>query len=188
MLLSSRVFLDSCVLFGSRLTDVLLYMAANELYDPLWSERVLAAVERDVPKQRSRITPEMIARRTARMRSYFPEAMVTGYEHQEPKMRNHPGDRHVLAAAVHGGADVLVTNNTQHFPLAEMERHHIVRMTADEFLLDLLDEDPGATVASVDRAIMARKRPPEAVADFLEGLDLAGAPGFAAKIRPHLIP
>jgi predicted nucleic acid-binding protein len=37
---------------------------------------------------------------------------VTGYESLIGSMTNHPKDRHVLAAAVAGRADVLVTEST----------------------------------------------------------------------------
>jgi predicted nucleic acid-binding protein len=185
--LSYPVLLDSCVLFGSRLTDVLLYAANNRLFEPLWSDRILAAVVREVPKSRRNVTPEQIRRRVARMRAVFPDALVTGHEHLEPDMRNHPGDRHVLAAAVHGGADVVVTNNLIHFPLEEMDRHGIGRMTADEFLLDLLEQNPRVMLESVVEAIVNRRRPPESAGDFLDGLVKSDVETFAETVRGMLV-
>lgn len=43
------------------------------------------------------------------VRFHFPEAIVQGFEHLEPLMTNDEGDRHVLAAAVWGQAEVIVT-------------------------------------------------------------------------------
>ena len=52
------------------------------------------------------------------MAAYFPDARVTSYEELIGSMTNHPKDRHVLAAAVAGRADVLVTENLKDFPPA----------------------------------------------------------------------
>jgi predicted nucleic acid-binding protein len=45
------------------------------------------------------------------MRTSFPDASVTGHETLIDGMRNDPKDRHVLAAAVRGNAEVIVTFN-----------------------------------------------------------------------------
>ena len=52
------------------------------------------------------------------MAAYFPDARVTSYEELIGSMPNHPKDRHVLAAAVAGRADILVTENLKDFPPA----------------------------------------------------------------------
>jgi hypothetical protein len=52
------------------------------------------------------------------MAAYFPDARETSYEKLISSMTNHPKDRHVLAAAVAGRADVLVTENLKDFPPA----------------------------------------------------------------------
>ena len=52
------------------------------------------------------------------MAAYFPDARVTSYEELIGSMTNHPKDRHVLAAAVAGRADMLVTENLKDFPPA----------------------------------------------------------------------
>lgn len=54
--------------------------------------------------------------RLAEMAAYFPDALVAGYEGLTGSMANHPKDRHVLAAAVAGRADVLVTAMNESLP------------------------------------------------------------------------
>jgi len=51
----------------------------------------------------------------------FPEAIVDDYTHLEDELRNDPGDRHVLVAAIRAGADVIVTFNRK-LPSAERSR------------------------------------------------------------------
>jgi hypothetical protein len=57
-------------------------------------------------------------------------------------MGNHPGDRHVLAAAVSAGATIIVTSNVRHFPARALRPHGVAARTPDQFLGDLLAADP----------------------------------------------
>jgi hypothetical protein len=68
------------------------------------------------------------------MANACPEALVTSYDGLIPNMKNDEADRHVLAAAVTAGADVIVTENIKHFPIAACEPFGIEIQTADEFL------------------------------------------------------
>jgi len=90
------------------------------------------------------------------MNAAFPEALVTGHETLIPTMTNDPKDRHVLAAAVHSGAEVIVTENLRHFPRSAMDIHRVVATPADTFLCDLLDLDPERFVAML--VTLARER------------------------------
>lgn len=73
------------------------------------------------------------------MSSAFPEAAVTDYEHLIEAMRNDPKDRHVTAAAVKAGAQLVVTENIRDF-LAMPDG--IEAQPADEFLCSLFDLNP----------------------------------------------
>jgi len=68
------------------------------------------------------------------MQHAFPEAMVEGYADVIDSMKNGPGDRHVLAAAVRCRADCIVSNNKRHFPEEALKPYGIECLTADEFL------------------------------------------------------
>ena len=71
------------------------------------------------------------------MATYFPDARVTGYEKLIGSMTNHPKDRHVLAAAVAGRADVLVTENLKDFPPGSVAHLEITVAGQDDFLSGL---------------------------------------------------
>ena len=53
-----------------------------------------------------------------------------------------PADVHVLAAAIAGGADVLLTANLRDFPIATLARHGLTRRSPDELLSEALSEAP----------------------------------------------
>src|ERR1700712_3135779 len=97
----------------------------------------LPEVERNIVKLG--VQPDKAARRIAQMASAFPHATVTGFEHLVPVMSTDPKDRHVAAAAVRGGAALIVTANTRDFPPEAMARYDIEVVHPDDFLQDQLD-------------------------------------------------
>ena len=111
---SFRVVVDACALFPLNLRDTLRRAAERDLYQLYWSAEILDEMHRNLVAQGFMI--EAQARRSrAVMEDAFPEAMITGHESLIPAMPNHPKDRHVAAAAVKAGAQVIVTNNLRDF-------------------------------------------------------------------------
>jgi predicted nucleic acid-binding protein len=112
-----QAVLDANVLLPAPLRDTLLRLAEADLYVPKWSERILAEVAKNLVAS-GRTDVERAARVTETMAAAFPEAMVSAslISSIEPAMANDPKDRHVLAAAVGVGAEVVVTKNLKDFP------------------------------------------------------------------------
>jgi hypothetical protein len=135
-----RVFLDACVLFPQTLRDVLLTAAESGLYYPLWSDDVLDEVKKNLIEKRG-LTADQTARLRHEMTAAFPDSKVLGYAPLIASMTNHDGDKHVLAAAVRGNAEVIVTENLRHFPTAACDPYDIRPCSADDFLCDLLSVD-----------------------------------------------
>jgi hypothetical protein len=61
---------------------------------------------------------------------------VTGYAGLTDKLRCDPKDRHVLAAAIVGGCQVVVTFNTKDFPPESVEEFDISVVHPGDFPLD----------------------------------------------------
>ncbi|MEY9211770.1 PIN domain-containing protein [Thermobifida halotolerans] len=127
-------FLDTCVLYPAYLCDTLLRLASAGAYRPLWSQHVLDELGRNVVERG--IAPDRVGRRITHMDRAFPDAMVRGYETLIDGMDNDPKDRHVLAAAVRAGAEVIVTFNTRDFPDTALKPYDITAAHPDDFLLD----------------------------------------------------
>ena len=119
---SFGVVLDACVLYPAALVDLLLRSARAGLYRPYWSAGILDELQRNLAK---RVGAERAAMRVAQMHQHFGEAEVTGYQHLVAAMTNHPKDRHVVAAAVRAGAQIIVTSNMRDFPDAALAPHGI---------------------------------------------------------------
>jgi predicted nucleic acid-binding protein len=105
-----RVVLDACVVYPMHLRDVLLQAAAEGLYQVYWSQEILDEATRNLVSN-LQIADSQAARLITAMSGAFPESLVTDYEHLVVAMRNDPKDRHVAAAAVKAGAQIIVTEN-----------------------------------------------------------------------------
>lgn len=177
-------FLDTCVLFSPTLTDTLLRIAEADAYAPLWSPGVLAELH-TVLEREAGLTPAAAQRRITHMDTAFPHANVHGYDHLVDAMTCDPKDRHVLAAAITGGAEVLVTANLADFPPASLAPHHVTASHPDEFLLDQLDLHPGKVRRALVGQLNASRRPPLTLGQLLGRLSRAGVPRFAEEARRH---
>ena len=176
------VLLDTCVLFPMYLRDSLLRLAIAELYEPLWSQHILNELSGVLVRERMASEPQ--ARRiVALMQEHFPESEVTDYEPLIPTMTCDEKDRHMLAAAVKSGAVVLASDNVADFPSRSTEPYGIEVLTADQFLLGLLDAAPATVVRTLTRQAERYKREPQTLDALLAALSRSGAQTFADEVR-----
>lgn len=105
-----KVVLDANVLYPFTLRDTLLRAAAEDLFQVYWSAKILDEAIGNLVKNTT-ITGAQGTHLRAAMEKAFPEAMVTGYESLVAGLANDPKDRHVVAAALKAGAQVIVTLN-----------------------------------------------------------------------------
>jgi predicted nucleic acid-binding protein len=172
--------LDACVLVPVTLADTLLRVAERELYRPLWSERILGEAADAVLDIHAELAPDVVARRFAAMKDTFEDACVEGWEALEPLLSlPDPDDRHVLAAAMRGRADAIVTANLRDFPDEMLAPLGIAAVDPGDFLLDQLDLAP-RVVLDVLREQAAHTRSPRLTpTDLLARLARAGVVAFA---------
>jgi hypothetical protein len=177
--------LDACVLVPGNLRHVLLRVAAEGVYRPLWTDRIWAETRGAVERRFGAETLEVFDGLSAKIQATFDDATVAGWEPLEAAMTNHPKDRHVLADAVAGRADAIVSDNVRDFPPASLVGHGLELHTADEFLLNQLDLAPDAVGRAIAACAATTTRPGQPAAaprDWLGAL-AASAPEFAAEAR-----
>ncbi|MEU4389787.1 PIN domain-containing protein [Kribbella sp. NPDC023855] len=178
---TTRAFLDANILRGQLQTDVLLSLAYNRAFEPRWSAEVLDEVRRNRP---AGVSEQAIDRRLDQMNRVFRTAMVSDYEHLMPQMRADAKDKHVLAAAVHAEATVLVTENVKDFDPPTKGPHAMPVQKLSPFLNQLADDQPARTVASMREMISRTDREPNSLPELIDKLaaqyDLKG---FALKLN-----
>lgn len=98
-------------------------------------------------------------RLVAALRAAFPEAAITGFEPLIERMTNAPKDRHVLAAAVAGGAVAVVTANLRDFPASALQPHRIAARSPDAFLGALFARAPALMAQLIAEQSAATRYP-----------------------------
>lgn len=93
-----------------------------------------------------------------------------------------PNDRHVLAAALRGRADVIVTENVRDFPPALLEPFGIEAVRLDEFLMTQFHLNRAAAARIIGEQMSAMGRPPVTIYQLLNRLAASGAPRFAQAV------
>lgn len=137
-----RVLIDACVLFPTIPRLLLLGCADEGLIVPIWSARILEewrrAVLRVHPEQAAIVQGEI-----ALVQTTYPEAAVELDPTLEAGLSlPDENDRHVLAAAIAGGAETLVTRNLRDFPRRTLARHGVMPRAPDSVLLELWGSHP----------------------------------------------
>ena len=152
-----RVCLDACVLYPTVMRQMLLGCAEAGLYAPRWSARILEEWARAA----ARLGPEgeVIARgEIAALTARWPGAEVRVDMGQARSLRlPDENDVHVLAAAVQGHCDAILTLNAKDFPRGVLAEEGLARLDPDGFLLRMHDEAPEA-VSRVGQAVLAEAR------------------------------
>ncbi|MCP1167849.1 RSP_2648 family PIN domain-containing protein [Limimaricola litoreus] len=149
-----RVLLDACVLYPTVMRELLLGCAARGLFEPRWSARI----SEEWARAAARLGPggEAIARgEIALLASRFAHAEVAARPDLERRLwLPDPNDIHVLASAVAGHCDVIVTMNAKDFPRGVLAEEGLSRADPDNFLLGLFEASPGP-VGEVAASVLA---------------------------------
>ncbi len=101
-------------------------------YQPLWSNAVHEEWITALLRNRPDLQRPKLQRTRALMDSHFPKVIVTGFEERIDHLRlPDANDRHVLAAAIEGGANIIVATNLADFPSDVLGRHGLKAMHPD---------------------------------------------------------
>ncbi|MEP3441458.1 MAG: PIN domain-containing protein [Sulfitobacter sp.] len=152
-----KMLLDACVIYPTVMREMLLGVARTGAYTPLWSPRILeewALAARKLGPQ-----GEAIARgEIAMIDAAFPKASVAPHAGLEARLwLPDANDIHVLAAAVHGNAEGIITMNAKDFPRGILAEEGLSRNDPDAFLLGHFHAAPEA-VDAVGQAVLAEAR------------------------------
>jgi hypothetical protein len=121
------------------------------------------------------------------MDTHVTDSLVTGYEHLIDTIDlPDPDDRHGLAAAITGGADVLVTMNVKDFPADRLAPFGIEAQHPDVFICNLLRQHEAAMIAAVALHRAALRNPPQSHEDYLATPFIHGLPQTVDILRHHM--
>lgn len=175
--------LDANVLYPAPLRDLLLQLAVTDLFRARWT----ADIHREWIEALLRNEPTRDRTALERTRDLMDKAtrdcLVEGYHALIPALTlPDPDDRHVLAAAIAGRCDVIVTQNLADFPAEALAPFGIDMQHPDEFLVNHLHLAPGLFCASVRKVRARLRNPPYSVENYLGTLTQIGLVATAAEL------
>ena len=176
-----RVFVDTATLYPISLADLVLRLAELGVFELLWSDHLLAEVERVLVDYKG-LTVERAAYFCECIRQAFPEGRVPADAYLPlvaSRMGPDPDDHLHSAAAVAGSATVVLSADKTGYPPADIAPAR--RRDPDAFLTELVGRHP-QEVVDVIEAMGAALREPLTRGQILDRLTSAGVPRFAARV------
>lgn len=174
--------LDTNVLFPFQLRNLLLHLAVDGLYQPLWSWQIMDECVRNL-RSAAGLTHVQCEHLVDQMRASFPEAWCTGYESAADGLElPDEGDRHVIALALHQEAEFIVTRNAKHFPPALLRPLGIRPVDPDDFVVRLWRKDEKAVFFAAERHRLSLRRAPLTSERYLDSRVHAGLPRTAERL------
>ena len=186
MAISGRytAILDACVLFPRLHRDILLSLADADLYTARWS----AEIEKEWTKNYKKKYPDAeIDYLLNCMRQAVPDALIVEYEEfiQSIQLPD-PDDRHVVAAAIRGNADAIVTANIKDFPAAVLSKYDVEVQTPDQFVLNQVLLHPPRALSAIKRMRERWDRPAMSALNMVDLFEQRSLPQTAAHLRDML--
>ena len=179
--------LDANVLYPAPLRDFLLSLAEYALFQPRWTEQIQGEWINNLLGNRQDLTRQRLERTVRLMDEAFPRARVTNYQRHVRKLQlPDPGDRHVLAAAIEAGAQVIVTWNLHDFPAEALAPWQVEALCPDAFAERLWDEDSELFCQAVSAHRARLRNPPRTPTEYLDTLQQQGLTQTVQLLRPWI--
>lgn len=178
-----KVVLDACVLYPTVLREILIGVAEAGLYTPLWSARILEEWARATRK----IGPGAEAQARGEvdlLKARWPGASIAPQPGLEARLHlPDDNDIHVLAVAIAGSADAILTFNARDFPRHVLAAEGVARRDPDGFLWELWSHHPevvGEVIRGVQATAERLSGQPQPLKPFLKR---AGLPRLAKALQ-----
>lgn len=179
------VLYDACVPYPAPLRDLLMRLAITDLFRARWTATIHDEWTNAVLVSRPELRIQLERTRHL-MNAHVLDCLVTGYEPlidtlDLPDLN----DRHVLAAAIVGRADLVVTKNLKHFPAKRLAPLGIEAQHPDVFVRNLLGLHGAVALAAVAEHRASLRRPSKTADEYLDTLLARELPETVTFLRQH---
>ncbi|WP_120501571.1 RSP_2648 family PIN domain-containing protein [Roseovarius sp. EL26] len=153
-----KLLLDTCVIYPTVMREMLLGVAAEGVYRPYWSARIIEEWQRAAIK----LGPDGVVQagaEAALLKARWPKAEVPASPGLEARLwLPDPADIHVLAAAISASADGIITLNKKDFPQNILGEEGLSRFEPDGFLHGVWSAQPDVVECVADRVLETANR------------------------------
>lgn len=177
---------DANVLYPAPLRDLLVRLAAAGLVRARWTDAIHEEWIRNVCRSNPELAPERLERTRMLMNEAVRDCLVTGYEHLIGTLTLPDADeRHVLAAAIHANADLILTFNLRDFPDNALSVFGIQAQHPDEFVVEVMRLSCDAVCAILKRQRASLRNPTLGPDELLDVLEKQGLTKSVARLRQY---
>lgn len=178
--------LDACVLYSAALRDLFMRLTTEGVFLARWTDAIHDEWIRNVLKQRPDLTRQQLERTRTLMDLHAEGSLVEDFEDLIPSLSlPDEDDRHVLAAAIAAGANVIVTFNLFDFPAESLDEYGLQALLPDPFLANLLKTSPDEFLIALRNHRMALKNPPKSPEEYLTTLAALGLTETVRLLKPY---
>jgi predicted nucleic acid-binding protein len=175
--------LDANVLYPQLVRDTLLSLAVERLYHARWTTTIHAEWIRHLAEDRPDIATKL-PQLAEQMNTSVPDCLVTNYEKLITSIDlPDPDDRHVVAAAIAGHADAIVTFNTKDFPADVLQPYGIEVQHPDEFVMNQLQLQKIPALSAIKKMRARWTNPSRSAQELIEAYERRGLPMTADLLR-----
>ena len=175
---------DANVLYPAPLRDLLIQLAFTGHFRAKWSEDIHQEWINSLLQDRPDLKESDLQKTRQAMDRAVLDCLVEDYDDLVSTLTlPDPNDRHVLAAAIRGRADVIVTINIKDFSEEELSKYSISVQHPDDFVLDLLNLVPADVYAAVKKIRARLENPPLTVDQYLDNLERHGLTVSVSRLR-----
>lgn len=176
--------MDACVLYPAPLRDVLLELATTDLFRAKWTDQIHDEWTSALLRQRLDIDETTLNRTKNLMDETVLDCKVTNYEELIDGL-NLPdeNDNHVLAAAIAGKADAIITYNLKDFPEDYCNKYDIEILHPDDFLKFQYDFEPSIIVTAIRNIRQRLQKPPISSSNYLVTLERQALPKIVSELK-----
>lgn len=180
------VLYDACVLFPAPLRDLLMRLALRDMFRARWTQSIHEEWIRNACNKRPHLNRANLDRVAELMNKAVLDCLVEDYE---PLILGltlpDENDCHVLAAAIKGQAEIIVTFNLKDFPPKCLAAFDIQAQHPDDFISHLIDLKPSEVLAACKQQRLTLRNPPKTVDDYLDALLRQGLPNTVAFLKDN---
>jgi predicted nucleic acid-binding protein len=175
--------LDACVLYPAAVRDALLSLHLAGFFAAKWTTQIESEWTSNLLLKRPDLDASKLAKTCDAMHRAVHDWQIERYESLIGSLSlPDADDRHVLAAAIRGHADCIVTFNLADFPKAEVDGFDIEVHHPDDFMMLQIELDEVRALKAFKAMRDRLQRPVLSPVEFIHTLAKVGLSRTASKL------
>lgn len=163
-----------------------MQLATTGLFRACWTEQIHEEWIESILANRPDLTRTRLERTRNLMNASVPDSLIVNHEELVPGIDlPDENDRHVVAAAIRGGASLIVTFNLKDFPANILGQYDLEAVDPDDFIVQQFHLSDAPVIESARKHRARLKSPRKSVEEYLATLEQQRLPRTAALLRPH---